>query len=529
MGAFRDFFKELFENWIKTPLAFIAEEIGLLVDRVHDAPYLFLIEHAKCVSFLEGDFASWEEHARSDPQIIAAYNSKVKELTAEGMLTAADFALGYVGTGIAKGVKHIVVEAHKNLTPIFESLMEEAQLSEESRVHIRSIARSGEFGLNAVISFLLGVTLYPAISTATAPGWRKAEHAMDAQLRSALLPPDVLLRGKWRNHIQESQYITDMKKHGFTDEDISSYEKVMKFYPSAQDLVTWQAREVYEPDAIKKYGLDDEFENLELTPFFKAGMTEEQIKNYWRAHWQHASWTQVTDMLHRKQLTTEEVREWFRLIEIPPFWRDKFIAISYRPVTRVDLRRLYKTGIYDREQVLEGYIALGNAPEIAEYLTLWTEKEYAPDDKDLTKTEILKKYRIGELEADALSSMLTALGYDADEIEWLISLEDYNLKAKAVEEEAELLVSEVVAGNKIYDEAEKGLDALNLPIKAKTKYLTKIKTETRKLTKKPEKGDLKTWLKLKVITEDEFKTEMSAILYASKDVDRYIKEIKGTK
>ena len=124
MGAFRDFFKELFENWIKTPLAFIAEEIGLLVDRVHDAPYLFLIEHAKCVSFLEGDFASWEEHARSDPQIIAAYNSKVKELTAEGMLTAADFALGYVGTGIAKGVKHIVVEAHKNLTPIFESLME---------------------------------------------------------------------------------------------------------------------------------------------------------------------------------------------------------------------------------------------------------------------------------------------------------------------------------------------------------------------------------------------------------------------
>lgn len=529
MGVFRDFVTTVFTTLIKDPLVTVYNAIAKGFDIVHDYNYTFMVWGCKTVHCLDLLWENWPERVRTDPEILASFNSKKEELTAEGMITTADYALGYVGTGIAKGVKHIVVEAHKNLSPIFELLMEQAELSEQSREHIRSISKSGEFGLNAVISFLLGVTLYPAISTATAPAWRIAEHAMDAKIHSALLPPDILLRGKWRGLITDTQFTTDMGKYGFTEEDVINYEDVNKFYPSPQDLVTWQAREVYEPDAITKYGLDDEFEKLDLEPFYKAGMSEEQIKNFWRAHWQHASWTQVADMLHRKQLDEDEVREWFRLVEIPPYWRDKFIAISYHPVTRVDLRRLYKSGIYDREQVREGYIALGNAPEISEYLTQWTEVEYAPDDKDLTKTELLKKYRIGELEKDSLTVMLLELGYNEDETAWVISLEDYNLRSKAVEDEAALIVSEVVSGTKTYAEAEEELTKLNLPIKAKTMYLNRIRSEVRKLSKKPEKGDLKTWFTLDIITEEEFKTEMLSILYSSKDIERYIKEVKGVK
>lgn len=529
MGAFKDFFQQLFETWIKIPLEIGWDKITAGFDRVHDWNYIYGIDICKTVSQLDSKWSHYPDHATSDTEIIVAYDSKKEELTTQGLLTTADFALGYIGTGIAKGVKHVTVAAYDNLMPIFEELMEETKLSEESRKHIRNIAGSGEFGLNAVISFLLGVTLYPAISTATAPVWRIAEHATDAEIHSNLLPPDLLIRGKWRGLVSPEQAEEDMLKQGFTEADIDTYEKVMKFYPTPSDLVTWQAREVYEPDAITKYGLDDEFDKLELEPFHKAGMSDEQIKNYWRAHWVHASWTQVTDMLHRGQLTEAEVRDWFRLIEIPPFWRDKFIAISYRPVTRVDLRRLYKTGVYDRAQVKAGYIALGNAPEIAEHLTLWTEDAYAPDSRELTKSEIMKKFRIGELERSELPAMLSALGYGADEIAWLISLEEYNLRSQAVEDEALLIVSEVVGGTKTYTEAEEGLNKLNLPIKAKTKYLNKIKTEVRKLSKKPEKGDLKTWLKLKIITEEEFKTEMSSLLYASKDIEHYIKEVKGSK
>ena len=107
MGTFRDFFTNIYNVAIRDPLSVLTDKVTAIVDRLHDSPYLFLIDHAKCVSFLEGDFASWEEHARTDPQIIAAYNSKLTELEAEGMLTAADFALGVMGNGIYKGTKAV--------------------------------------------------------------------------------------------------------------------------------------------------------------------------------------------------------------------------------------------------------------------------------------------------------------------------------------------------------------------------------------------------------------------------------------
>ena len=526
MGVFRDFVTAIFVKCLKEPIIALGTKILALDDNLHKRNAIRMLENVKYLSLLESLWAAYPESMRTDPEVLAAYNTTKEELTAEGMFTMADYALGYVGTGIAKGVKHIVTEAYTKLMPIFEDLMEEAELSEESRDSIRRIAVSGEFGLNAAISFLLGVTLYPAISTATAPAWRIAEHNMDAKIHSAILPPDVLLHGKWRHLITEDQYQADMLKHGYNDADILGYENVMKFYPTPQDLVNWQAKEVYEPDAIKKYGLDDEFENLTLDPFLKAGMNEDQIKNFWRAHWVHASWRQVAEMLHRGQLTTDEVKEWFRLVEIPPFWREKFINISYNPVTRVDLRRLFRNGIYDREQVKAGYEALGSDPEIAEYLTQWTEVEYSPADKDLTKSEILKKYRLGEAESGTVTEMLSVLGYGSEEIEWIISIEDYKMINAAIEEEADLVVSEVVNGTKTFSEAEEGLKGLNLPIKAMNKYLSKIKSEVRKKSKKPDKGDLKRWFELEIITEKEFKEDMLGLLYTSKDVERYIKEVK---
>jgi len=529
MGAFKNFFKDLFETWVKAPLVLVSDKVTSLADRVHDAPYLFLIEHAKCVSFLEGDFASWEEHAREDPQIIAAYNSKRKELEAEGMLTAADFALGYVGTGIAKGVKHVVVEAHKNLVPIFEDFMEETKLSEESRESIRRVAGAGEFGLNAVTSFMLGHFLSPVISTSLSPAWRLAEQETNKLIRSSLLSPLDLIRAEWRGELSEEWILDELQKQGYEDEDIKALRNISLFYPSPADLVTWQAREVYEPAMIEKYGLTDELENVEKAPFYKSGMTDEQIRNFWIAHWQHPPWTVIRSMLFRTDLTEADVWDWFKTIEIPPFWRDKYIEIAYNPVTRVDLRRLYKNGIYNRDQVKAGYIALGNAPEIAEHLTSWTEEAYAPDSKELTKTEVLKNYRIGEISLDTAKTLLAALDYTTDQIEFVIAYEDYQLELKAKEEEAELLLVEYLNGSITFDAFKERIEKAGFTQKAISKYVDKAKIKTRAAIKLPSKEDVTKWLSLEIITEEEFITMLSNLKYRSEDIARYLEAEKKAK
>lgn len=527
MGAFRDFFTELWRDHIESPIMLVVDKLGIDTTHRRAENAIRCIQGEQTVTDVEYAWGIFDAEVKNIAEVKAAYETKKSELTAEGMLTPGDYAMGKIGAGIVRGLEGAAEGAVEDMLPVVTAFLKKKKVPAETITDIETLMHTGVFGVESIVSFLIGVTLYPAVSTATAPVWRIAEHEADALLSSALLSPDILLYGRWRKLISEEKFQRDMAKHGFSETDIEKYDAVMKFYPSPSDLVTWQAREVYEPDAIKKYGLDNEFENLELEPFFKAGMTEEQIKNYWRAHWEHASWTQVIDMLHRGQLTEEDVWDWFRLVEIPPFWRDKFIAISYNPVTRVDLRRLYKEGIYTREQVKDGYIALGNKPEIAEHLTVWTEKAYAPEDRDLTKSEILKNYRIGEASSAAVMDMLLKLGYDSGEAAWILAYEDYHIAKEEKTEEAEATIAELVAGTITYEEAEKHLEAIPLTQKSKNQYLNKAKREMRTMIKHPGAADLKRWLKAGVIDEKEFQEEMLLNKWLVKDIDRFLKEVKS--
>ncbi|GAH87270.1 unnamed protein product, partial [marine sediment metagenome] len=248
------------------------------------------LRDAADVSSLNKAWVSTPSRFKEDEDIKDFYESEKKRLEDEGLNTASDIVVGWIGKQIAAGVNVITGAALTNLTPEFTKILDEIDIPEEKKNIIKNIAKSGEFGLNAVVSFLLGVTLYPAIMTATAPAWRIAEHLTDSKIHSALLMPDVLLRGRWRDIIKEEQIIADMLKQGFTLEDIKAYREIMKFYPSPRDLVTWQAKEVYEPTMIAKYGLEDELEEVEKEAFYKAGMNDEQIRNFWIAHWEHPSW-----------------------------------------------------------------------------------------------------------------------------------------------------------------------------------------------------------------------------------------------
>lgn len=527
MGAFRDFFIKLYEDGIKEPLIGLADKITSAADRVHDWNYIYGIEIVKTVSQLESKWAKYPEHARTDPEVIAAYETKKEELTAQGLVTTADYALGFVGTGIAKGVKHITVEAYKNLMPTFEALMAEAKLSEESRANIRSIAASGEFGLNAIISFLLGVTLYPAISTATAPAWRIAEHGMDAKIHSNLLPPDLLTHAKWRGIIKEDQFTGDMLKYGYTPEDVINYEHTSKFYPQPQDFIRFAVRDTYNEEVVKKYGYDLDYPDA-IDPYVaQAGMTPEWLKHYWRAHWELPSPNQTFEMVHRRKITLDDARTILRIADIAPYFIEPLISIAYNPVTRVDLRRLYQGGEYTEEQVYEGYLDLGSSPEIARALTNWTTDNYAPAERDLAKEEVLKNYRIGQVSAEEVKNLLTVLDYTEDQVTWILVYEDYKVSASEVIESAEVIITELINGIITLKQGETMLDGLKLSQKAKNQYIERAKREVRKLQHLPSIDTLKTWYKASIIDVTEFRLRMEGHKVTSKDIQNYIAEVGG--
>lgn len=276
---------------------------------------------------------------------------------------------------------------------------------------------------------------------------------MNKLIRSLYLREDDAIRALFRKIITEEEFRENMARRGYREDQIDAFFEVSHFYPNPADLVRWQAREVFEPDMVERYGLDSEYGEIEKEPFYKAGMTDEQILNYWRAHWEHASWIQVTDMLHRGQLTQEEVWDWFRVVEIPPFWRDKLIAISYRPFTRVDVRRMHKVGVLDERGVFLAYADYGSSPfapghvhasaaegftcgecragSTAGIMTDFTiEYNKKVDNKeneeaiDFLRTEVLDGYRREMFPEPEVREMLTDLEVSAERIDFLISRED---------------------------------------------------------------------------------------------------------
>ncbi|GAJ24991.1 unnamed protein product, partial [marine sediment metagenome] len=181
---------------------------------------------------------------------------------------------------------------------------------------------------------------------------------------------------------------TQLDKLGLDETTREDLKKIMPFYPGVGDLVRFAVREVYYPDYVSKYGLEDEYPAEYEEAARKAGLPPEQAKNYWKAHWVLPSILQGYEMLHRGVIGSEELGDLFKAVDIMPYWRERLEKISYRTFTRVDVRRMYRDNILDEAGVLRAYKDLGYDDEKALAMTEFTLAFYTADEKDLTRANI---------------------------------------------------------------------------------------------------------------------------------------------
>ena len=244
-----------------------------------------------------------------------------------------------------------------------------------------------------------------------------------------------------RKYPNFAQVENDLRDQGWSPARIEALKFVTEFYPAPADLIRWQAREVFEPDMIQRYGLDSEFGAIEKEPFYKAGMTDEQILNYWRAHWEHASWMQVVEMLHRGLMTEEQVYDWFRVVEIPPFWRQKLIDTAYTWPTRVDVRRWWDMRTIDETELRRLYSGMGYRGVNLDNYVLWTKVYVAFPD-------LMARWSKGWITLDEVRTELTALGMPAERVEEMIQQKVKPQEPERVDEGKALTKTEIYKGVK---------------------------------------------------------------------------------
>jgi len=334
----------------------------------------------------------------------------------------------------------------------------------------------------------------------------------------------------------KAEAIRMIQQHGFTTDDAHKLFGLFHFLPSPTDLVVWSAREVFEPEMVEKYGLDSEFEGLDMTLFHKVGVSTDIARNYWRAHWQHASWTQVIEMMHRGYIEEAEVWDWFRLVEIPPFWRDLLIKIAYTPFTRVDVRRMYREGVLSPTEAHQAYMDIGYNKEKADKLMEWTAKYYAPEDtsedkevRELTKSEILRAYEDRVIDRVTASTGLVGIDYSEAGAEFLLIMRDVKIVEAYTKEQLKYIQDAYKLGILSDSDMIARLGALDLSGEQQDFYLEKFRRDDTQTVASPSVTDLKRWFKLEIISESEFTAFITKKGYSPEVVHYYVEEVSQAK
>jgi hypothetical protein len=278
------------------------------------------------------------------------------------------------------------------------------------------------------------ITLGEIIEDLRDQGWSDERITALLSAANAWLTPGQIEDMYYRQLVDRGRAAELLRGLGLQDEQVDLTLQTFERIPAATDLVRFVVREVYDPGLRAQ-----QLEGIDAYPQFLAQMAKQGFNpfdaaSYWAAHWDLPSATQGYEMAHRLRpgqtdtpFTIDDLRALLRRNDVLPAYIEQLIAIAYRPVTRIDLRRLYTSGVYTRDQVFEGYLDLGYDPERAEALTAFATRDAASQDRDLTKTEVLNAYKRRLLSRDEAAAALQDLGYDQELADLLLASADYDL------------------------------------------------------------------------------------------------------
>jgi len=256
---------------------------------------------------------------------------------------------------------------------------------------------------------------------------------------------------------------SQLKRIGIHDDYFSLYRELAYQIPPVADIITMAVREAFTPDIAAKFGQYEDYPTDLEEWAAKKGLAKEWSERYWAAHWSLPSVQQGFEMLHRGQITSDELNLLLRASDVMPFWRDKLTSIAYRRLSRVDIRRMYQVGVMTAGEVFEAYLELGYNDRDAERMADFTVKQILATQSKFTSGDIVtaySKYMINRSEAE---SLLRAVGVRDENISFIITTAEY-------EREWKLTDSRIAAIHNLYrkavyddDTARSELLRLNLP------------------------------------------------------------------
>jgi len=231
-------------------------------------------------------------------------------------------------------------------------------------------------------------------------------------------------------------------------------------------------------------------------------------------------------MYHRDQIDEEQMDEYFKLVEIPPFWRQRLKNVAYNVLTRVDVRRIHKMGVIDDEGLIKSYMHQGYSRENAEIMAEFTIEYNESDQRSLTKADIEKAYEDRDLDFFEAMVALIEVGYREEAAAFYLSRVDLEME-RAVRLEHIDLIKDKFLSNLITEAAARNeLMSSGVVTKRINELMERWKVTRIKNAKLPSKTDVDKMLKHGIISEGEYRNQMLILGYKEEYIEWFYKLAK---
>jgi predicted nucleic acid-binding Zn-ribbon protein len=334
-----------------------------------------------------------------------------------------------------------------------------------------------------------------------------------------------LFRAAHRGEISFDDARRELQLQGWTADDVNTIQALTAQLPGAGDLIGMSVRGAFNPDEITEFELGAEFPAEFAEWMQRQGFSDEWSRRFWYSHWVLPPLSAGYEMFHRGIISSEQLDLLLKTQDISPFWRDKLRELSYAPLTRVDVRRMYGMGVLTRDDVVRSYLDLGYSPQNAERMTEFTIRYETAEDRDATKSDILAGFREGMLTQAEAEQWLINVGYGTDVAAFLVAREAAKLARDLIGQEIEI-VHDLYTHREINEaEARTQLSALGLASNEINLKVADWSIARRAQVKRPTQDQASRFLRDDIITVSEFRSTLVDLGYQDQYIDWYLENV----
>lgn len=322
----------------------------------------------------------------------------------------------------------------------------------------------------------------------------------------------VIVDAQRRGLVSASDAATMLNRLGYRQRDLDVVVDQLAYETPINDIIRMAVREVFTPAARRAGGLDRDYPPDFTDRAKRLGMDEQTARDYWAAHWDLPSPRQGYEMLHRGIISAQQLDQLLVALDFAPAWRSRLRDISYRVMTRVDVRRMHAMGVLTDSQVERAYRDAGYTPDDARRLKDWTvqltersrDRQADREASGLTRASIMRLHRLGVIDRSRALELLEQAGVAADAAALFLDAADVEQQAGEREDHVRSIIIRARDGSLSAQGARDQLAALPLGQRERELATARLDRAIDGRTKTPSRADLDRWAKAGQVAEPEY-------------------------